>query len=134
MQHNDAPNFNHPCICILAADQFGFLFTLRNTNVFTWMYVSLRLRYNQIIHNITSHLVDMALDPRAYPGIAAEVRQLKSSASTPSLRSRESELVPMGRTTPDNGGGNVRVVVRVRGFLPRGMESTANAPTDLIAS
>ena len=47
---------------------------------------------------------------------------LKSSASTPSLRSRESELVTMARSgTPDNTGGNVRVVVRVRGFLPRGM-------------
>lgn len=85
------------------------------------MYVSLRLRYRQIIHTITRQLEDMALDPRAYPGIAAEIRQLKSSASTPSLRSRESELVPMGTTTPDNGGGNVRVVVRVRGFLPRGI-------------
>ena len=46
---------------------------------------------------------------------------LKSSASTPSLRSRESEIVTMVRSgTPENGGGNVRVVVRVRGFLPRG--------------
>ncbi|MCJ1231966.1 Kinesin, partial [Toensbergia leucococca] len=61
----------------------------------------------------------MALDSRTYPGVANEFRQLKSSASTPSLRSRESELVPMGRNTPDSGGGNVRVVVRVRGFLPR---------------
>ncbi|KAL2053113.1 hypothetical protein ABVK25_006750 [Lepraria finkii] len=67
----------------------------------------------------------MALDPRGFPGVATEVRQLKSSASTPSLRSRESELVPMGRATPDNGGGNVRVVVRVRGFLPREIERGA---------
>ncbi len=89
------------------------------------MYVSLRLRYLQIINDFTSKIQDMALDPRAYPGLAAHVRQLKSSASTPSLRSRESELVPMGRNTPDNGGGNVRVVVRVRGFLLRGTESSA---------
>ncbi|KAL8873658.1 MAG: hypothetical protein Q9174_000912 [Haloplaca sp. 1 TL-2023] len=61
----------------------------------------------------------MALDPRAYPGVAKEIRQLKSSASTPSLRSRESEVVPARSMTPDIGGGNVRVVVRVRGFLPR---------------
>ncbi|MCJ1263093.1 Kinesin [Lobaria immixta] len=73
----------------------------------------------------------MALDPRAYPGIAAEVRQLKSSASTPSLRSRESELVPMGRTTPENGGGNVRVVVRVRGFLPRETERGAECLVEM---
>ncbi|KAL8971629.1 MAG: hypothetical protein Q9197_003177 [Variospora fuerteventurae] len=67
----------------------------------------------------------MALDPRAFPGVASEVRQLKSSASTPSLRSRESELVPVGRMTPDHGAGNVRVVVRVRGFLPREVERGA---------
>lgn len=85
------------------------------------MYALQRLRYRLIFRDIASRLQDMALDPRGFPGVATEVRQLKSSASTPSLRSRESELVPMGRTTPDNGGGNVRVVVRVRGFLPRGM-------------
>ena len=84
------------------------------------MYVLQRLRYRLLFSDIQSQLQDMALDPRAFPGVASEVRQLKSSASTPSLRSRESELVPMGRVTPDNGGGNVRVVVRVRGFLPRG--------------
>ncbi|KAI4092582.1 MAG: hypothetical protein LQ344_003428 [Seirophora lacunosa] len=67
----------------------------------------------------------MALDPRAFPGVASEARQLKSSASTPSLRSRESELVPVGKMTSDHGGGNVRVVVRVRGFLPREVERGA---------
>lgn len=45
---------------------------------------------------------------------------LKSSASTPSLRSRESEVVTMVPDGGTGGGGNVRVVVRVRGFLPRG--------------
>ena len=85
------------------------------------MYALQRLRYRSIFGNIQSQLQNMALNPRAFPGVASEVRQLKSSASTPSLRSRESELVPMGRATPDNGGGNVRVVVRVRGFLSRGI-------------
>ena len=85
------------------------------------MYVLQRLRYHELVCDIANQLEDMALDPRGFLGIASEARQLKSSASTPSLRSRESELVPMGRATPDNGGGNVRVVVRVRGFLPRGM-------------
>ena len=84
------------------------------------MYVLQRLRYHSILSDIQGQLQEMALDPRGFPGVASEVRQLKSSASTPSLRSRESELIPMGRATPDNGGGNVRVVVRVRGFLPRG--------------
>ncbi|MCJ1415602.1 Kinesin [Xylographa parallela] len=66
----------------------------------------------------------MALDARAFPGVAADVRP-KSSASSPSLRSRDSEIITMGRSTPDNGGGNVRVVVRVRGFLPREIERGA---------
>jgi len=83
------------------------------------MYVSQRERFRTTVDNVKEHLQSMALDARAFPGVASEVR-LKSSASTPSLRSRESEIVPMGRNTPDNGGGNVRVVVRVRGFLPRG--------------
>ena len=84
------------------------------------MYALQRLRYHWIFRDIKLQLQDMALDPRGFPGIANEVRQLKSSASSPSLRSRESEIVPMGRATPENGAGNVRVVVRVRGFLPRG--------------
>lgn len=54
----------------------------------------------------------MALDPRLMPSVAS----LRSSASTPSLRSRDGSI--MGRM--DAPGGNVRVVVRVRGFLPRG--------------
>jgi len=54
------------------------------------------------------------------PGVASEMR-LRSSASTPSLRSREGSVTPMGRM--DAPGGNVRVVVRVRGFLPRGRNS-----------
>ena len=83
------------------------------------MYAAQRSRYRVIVHSFQEDLVDMALDARAFPGVASEVRP-RSSASSPSLRSRESELVPMGRSTPDNGGGNVRVVVRVRGFLPRG--------------
>jgi hypothetical protein len=53
------------------------------------------------------------------PGVAAEMRSVRSSASTPSLRSRDGAVTPTmgGLTAP---GGNVRVVVRVRGFLPRG--------------
>ncbi|KAL8760189.1 MAG: hypothetical protein Q9199_000211 [Rusavskia elegans] len=73
----------------------------------------------------------MALDPRAFPGVATEIRHLRSSASTPSLRSRESEIVPVGRMTPDSGGGNVRVVVRVRGFLPREIERGAQCLVEM---
>lgn len=53
------------------------------------------------------------------PGVTAEMRSIRSSASTPSLRSRDGAVTPTmgGLLAP---GGNVRVVVRVRGFLPRG--------------
>ncbi|GAW12702.1 hypothetical protein ANO14919_020720 [Xylariales sp. No.14919] len=48
---------------------------------------------------------------------------VRSSASTPSLRSRDGTLPPhMMRV---DGGGNVRVVVRVRAFLPREIERRA---------
>ncbi|CZS99267.1 related to KINESIN-LIKE PROTEIN KIF1C [Rhynchosporium graminicola] len=63
----------------------------------------------------------MALDPRLMPGVAAEMRSVRSSASTPSLRSRGSDMT-VGRDAP---GGNVRVVVRVRAFLPREVERGA---------
>lgn len=43
----------------------------------------------------------------------------QSSASTPSLRSRDGTLPPHMKMV--DGGGNVKVVVRVRAFLPRGM-------------
>ncbi|XMA15467.1 hypothetical protein WAI453_008258 [Rhynchosporium graminicola] len=55
------------------------------------------------------------------PGVAAEMRSVRSSASTPSLRSRGSDMT-VGRDAP---GGNVRVVVRVRAFLPREVERGA---------
>ncbi|KAG9235879.1 P-loop containing nucleoside triphosphate hydrolase protein [Amylocarpus encephaloides] len=63
----------------------------------------------------------MALDSRLMPGVATEMRMVRSSASTPSLRSRAGS--DMGRA--EAPGGNVRVVVRVRGFLPREIERGA---------
>lgn len=83
------------------------------------MYALQRLRFKSVVFEVTELLEEMALDARGFPGVATEVRP-KSSASSPSLRSRDSEFITMGSSTPDNGGGNVRVVVRVRGFLPRG--------------
>ncbi|KLJ06158.1 hypothetical protein EMPG_10412 [Blastomyces silverae] len=61
--------------------------------------------------------------PNGGPLSMASSAALRSTASSPSLRARESVVVPTSRAgTPVNGvvgGGNVRVVVRVRGFLPR---------------
>ncbi|KAI0438058.1 kinesin motor domain-containing protein [Xylaria telfairii] len=51
------------------------------------------------------------------------VNTIRSSASTPSLRSRDGTLPPhMMRV---DAGGNVRVVVRVRAFLPREVDRGA---------
>lgn len=49
-------------------------------------------------------------------------QQQQSTASSPSLRSRESVIVSTQGIRPasPSPGGNVKVVVRVRGFLPRG--------------
>jgi len=47
-------------------------------------------------------------------------RTVRSSASTPSLRARDGSEPMHARMDP---GGNVRVVVRVRAFLPRGEPS-----------
>ncbi|KAH6680374.1 kinesin family protein-like protein [Halenospora varia] len=80
------------------------------------MYLNLRQRLDNTIQDINDTLLAMALDPRLMPGVAAEMRSVRSSASTPSLRSRDGSISSLSMHTP---GGNVRVVVRVRGFLPR---------------
>ncbi|EEH15777.2 hypothetical protein PABG_05864 [Paracoccidioides brasiliensis Pb03] len=63
------------------------------------------------------------IGPNGGPAPVASVAMIQSAASSPSLRARENVVVPVSRTgTPVSGGargGNVKVVVRVRGFLPR---------------
>ncbi|PHH85787.1 hypothetical protein CDD83_11172 [Cordyceps sp. RAO-2017] len=61
----------------------------------------------------------MALDA------AQDARLARSSASTPSLRSRHASLPNM------DPGGNVRVVVRVRAFLPREIQRKAQCLIDM---
>lgn len=82
------------------------------------MYMSLIRRQAELLQHIQYQFVHMALDPRLMPGVAAEMRAVRSTASTPTLRSREGSVTPGGG---GDKGGNVRVVVRVRGFLHRGM-------------
>ncbi|SZF02349.1 unnamed protein product [Blumeria hordei] len=62
----------------------------------------------------------MAVDTRLLVGVHPDARAIRSSASTPSLRSRDGILASQRMDGP--GGGNVRVVVRVREFLPREIE------------
>jgi hypothetical protein len=81
------------------------------------MYFNLQQRFSTSLLDIHDSLIGMALDPRLMPGVAAEMRSIRSSASTPSLRSRDGSISSFKM----DGGGNVKVVVRVRGFLPRGM-------------
>ena len=67
------------------------------------------------------HLIDHQA-PKHRP-LSTTNPQVSSTASSPSLRSRESVVMAdqTGRSETPTRGGNVRVVVRVRGFLPRGV-------------
>lgn len=92
------------------------------------MWAFQRLRLRQVLDDISEILLEMALDSRLMPPNASaaspsELRIVRSSASTPSLRSRDGTLPPHLRM---DGGGNVRVVVRVRKFLPRGRSLSAD--------
>ncbi|KAK8909636.1 hypothetical protein ACHAPC_000544 [Botrytis cinerea] len=66
----------------------------------------------------------MAIVPRLMPGMGMGV---VSTASTPSLRSRRDSVVSTAR----DAAGNVRVVVRVRGFLPREINRGAKCLIDM---
>jgi hypothetical protein len=87
------------------------------------MFSNLRLRYREVVNDISESLIGISLEPRLMPAVATTAppaeapRTVRSSASTPSLRSRDGTVPPHARMDP---GGNVRVVVRVRAFLPRG--------------
>ena len=93
------------------------------------MFHILRQRLHDSIHDVNETLVMMALDARLMPAIASDVhgRTVRSSASTPSLRSRDG-TVPMHARM--DGGGNVKVVVRVRAFLKRGEWSIKKFPNE----
>ncbi|RFU31258.1 hypothetical protein B7463_g5050, partial [Scytalidium lignicola] len=87
------------------------------------MYRALQQRSGDDVLKIEELLIRMALEPRLMPGVATEMRSVRSSASTPSLRSKEESIMPTGRM--EATGGNVKVVVRVRAFLPREIERGA---------
>ena len=78
-----------------------------------------RLRFKHSLDEIIDALRDEYLDARLIPASssARESRAMLSSASTPSLRAKDGAVPAHVR---GDAGGNVRVVVRVRGFLPRG--------------
>ncbi|KAI2623144.1 P-loop containing nucleoside triphosphate hydrolase protein [Hypoxylon sp. NC1633] len=82
-------------------------------------------RTNDIINDICETLLGM-LERPLMPTADNHIHMMKairSSASTPSLRSRDGTLPPHMRM---DAGGNVRVVVRVRAFLPREIQRGAD--------
>ncbi|KAF4968899.1 hypothetical protein FSARC_3771 [Fusarium sarcochroum] len=91
------------------------------------MWIILRQRLHESINDVKKTLLMMALDSRLMPSPGSpsssfcEAR-VQSSASTPSLRSRDATLSIPARM---DGGGNVKVVVRVRAFLKRELERQA---------
>ncbi|KAM0290356.1 hypothetical protein ACHAO9_005133 [Fusarium lateritium] len=75
----------------------------------------------------------MALDSRLMPSAASSSSsfyegRVHSSASTPSLRSRDAASSMPARL---DGGGNVKVVVRVRAFLKRELERQAKCLVEM---
>ena len=73
------------------------------------MYLALQHRYQLVLSDCVDLLAD-AMGPSPFT----------SSASSPSLRSRTSVTVATPPPDMMAPGGNVKVVVRVRDFLPRG--------------
>jgi hypothetical protein len=87
------------------------------------MYASLHRRFQLTIEDCIELLEAMApVAVCAYPEPhPINVRAgIPSSASSPSLRSKEMVVVPVMAPVNIGPGGNVKVVVRVRGFLQRG--------------
>lgn len=93
------------------------------------MFVPLRHRYLHVVA-LCGSLLPIAIDtmaPSLGPGSRRKgktsVANNGSTASTPSLRSKTPVLVEESQPSSGMGqpGGNVKVVVRVRAFLPRGI-------------
>uniref|UniRef100_A0A8H7NG80 Kinesin-like protein n=3 Tax=Bionectria ochroleuca TaxID=29856 RepID=A0A8H7NG80_BIOOC len=92
------------------------------------MWHILRQRCQNTIEQVNYTLRDMALDSRLMPSSPDPQRVVRSSASTPSLRSRDGTVPMLSRM---DGGGNVRVVVRVRAFLQRELAKQTRCLIDM---
>ena len=91
-----------------------------------FMYTHLTNRSRIELDRAFELLEEMALGPPVSPRIIRA--KTPTSASSPSLRSRDPVVVPLTPPPAMAPGGNVKVVVRVRGFLPRGSYSHRFAP------
>jgi hypothetical protein len=76
-----------------------------------------RQRSKEVVKNVEHLLQAMAFDARLLGGL----RPFESTASAPSLRASESAYRDSMGATGTDDTGNVKVVVRVRQFIPRGM-------------
>lgn len=99
------------------------------------MYPSLRLRSKASLEQLCEdfdeftwkHRLNLALGIDGVEGMAyralnnAEGLGYHSTASSPSLRSKEPVDMERPLTPMDGNAGNVKVVVRVRKFIRRGM-------------
>ena len=90
-----------------------------NTALVLFMYANLQHRYQDVLEDCIDLLCEAMAPARTYDNRARS--PMLSTASSPSLRSKTPVAVPV---TPQGSnmapGGNVKVVVRVRGFLQRG--------------
>ncbi|EGO61212.1 hypothetical protein NEUTE1DRAFT_127890 [Neurospora tetrasperma FGSC 2508] len=93
------------------------------------MFNLLRLRFRNTIVDIEDTLYDISLDPRLMPNsLDVHQRQTRSNVSTPTLRPRDDTASSF---VPKDPGANVRVVVRVRAFLPRELERNAKCIVEM---
>lgn len=92
---------------------------------FLSMHSLRRLKSRQVLHQAFLLLEETAMDSRLYRALTPDIHPpYQSSASAPSLRAS----TPTPRPSTPGGsmsdeGGNVKVVVRVRGFVKRGADA-----------
>ena len=90
------------------------------------MYTNLRLRSQASLDDLCDAFDDITwervyLNAMAHRALTTpDLQTYHSTASAPSLRSREPIDVMERPFTPDVEGGHVKVVVRVRKFIKRG--------------
>jgi len=88
------------------------------------MHALRRLRSRETIQRCEKLLestIITIMDPRTYRHLSYDNRQFESSASAPSLRAAEPLLTPPLAATMGEDSANVKVVVRVRQFIKRGI-------------
>lgn len=89
------------------------------------MYAFLRLRSEHSLEEVCAQFAELTwilpTDMATRALTTPDLQHYHSTASAPSLRSREPvDVMERPFTPPDGDAGNVKVVVRVRKFIKRG--------------